>query len=212
MLVDLNQIWSTLYIFKWTWSIFVSFGYIITIQELLKHSVVRIFFASRIRFVKHYAAHAVVFSFPFFSSDVQTLMGRFQMTVRLFFILVLTIAVASQPLETIATSDGATPLTQFLNWAQIGFEAILVWARQGLGIKTEEVTTTTTSASECCSQWFLLQIEIFGRKNKKNNISSKWVLQRIITIQGLRRAVCSLQAQKSRKKKLRKNFRWRKVM
>ena len=71
-------------------------------------------------------------------------MGRFQMTVRLFFILVLTIAVASQPLETIATSDGASPLTQFLNWAQIGFEAILVWARQGLGIKTEEVTTTTT--------------------------------------------------------------------
>ena len=110
------------------------------------------FFASRIRFVKHYAAHAVVFSFPFFSSDVQTLMGRFQMTVRLFFILVFTIAVASQPLETIATSDRVSPLTQFLNWAQIGFEAILVWARQGLGIKTEEVTTTTTSASEYCSQ------------------------------------------------------------
>ena len=73
-------------------------------------------------------------------------MGRFQMTVRLFFILVLTIAVASQPLETIATSDGASPLTQFLNWAQMGFEAFLVWARQGFGLNTDEENTT---ASEC---------------------------------------------------------------
>ena len=112
--------------------------------------------------------HAVVFSFPFFSSDVQTLMGRFQMTVRLFFILVLTIAVASQPLETIATSDGASPLTQFLNWAQIGFEAILVWARQGLGIKTEEVTTTTSAASEYCSGLLASSTIIPQKKFRKN--------------------------------------------
>ena len=71
------------------------------------------------------------------------------MTMRLFFILLLTIAVASQPLETIATSDRATMLTQFLNWAQVGFEAFLVWARQGFGIKTEEVTTTTSASKYC---------------------------------------------------------------
>ena len=71
------------------------------------------------------------------------------MTMRLFFILLLIIVVASQPLETIATSDGATMLTQFLNWAQVGFEAFLVWARQGLGIKSEEVTTTTSASKYC---------------------------------------------------------------
>ena len=71
------------------------------------------------------------------------------MTMRLFFILLLTIAVASQPLETITTSDGATLLTLFLNWAQVGFEAFLVWARQGLGINSEEATRTTSESEYC---------------------------------------------------------------
>ena len=68
------------------------------------------------------------------------------MTMRLFFILLLTIAVASQPLETIATSDEATLLTQFLDWAQVGFEAFIVWTRQGFGLKTEEIPTTTSAS------------------------------------------------------------------
>ena len=88
------------------------------------------------------------------------------MTMRLFFILLLTIAVASQPLETIATSDGATMLTQFLNWAQVGFEAFLVWARQGFGIKTEEVTTTT-SASEYCNDFYYFYLSARSRQFKK---------------------------------------------
>ena len=88
------------------------------------------------------------------------------MTMRLFFILLLTIAVASQPLETIATSDGATLLNQFLNWAQVGFEAFLVWARQGLGIKSEEVTTTT-SASEYCNDFYYFYLSARSRQFKK---------------------------------------------
>merc|ERR1711860_15272 len=51
--------------------------------------------------------------------------------------------VASQPLDTVATSGAATLSTQFLNWAQVGFEAFLVWARQGFGLNTDEENTTT---------------------------------------------------------------------
>ena len=102
------------------------------------------------------------------------------MTVRLFFILLLTIAVASQPLETIATSDGATLLTQFLNWAQVGFDAFLVWTRQGLGIKTEEVTPIT-SASEYCIMISINLLFLFERvvpailnKNLKEFVSARY--------------------------------------
>ena len=68
--------------------------------------------------------------------------------VRLFLALALAMSVTSQPLDTIATSSGATLSTQFLNWAQLGFEAFLVWARQGFGLNTEEESTTNTT-SEC---------------------------------------------------------------
>ena len=64
--------------------------------------------------------------------------------VKLFLTLALAMCVASQPLDTVATSGAATLSTQFFNWAQMGFEAFLVWARQGYG---EEKNTTT--ASEC---------------------------------------------------------------
>ena len=66
--------------------------------------------------------------------------------VKLFLALALAMSVASQPLDTVATSGAATLSTQFLNWAQMGFEAFLVWARQGFGLNTDEENTTT---SEC---------------------------------------------------------------
>ena len=90
------------------------------------------------------------------------------MTMRLFFILLLTIAVASQPLETIATSNGATMLTRFLNWAQVGFDAFLVWTRQGLGIKTEEVITTTSASKYCnANDFYCLYLSAPSRQFKK---------------------------------------------
>ena len=66
--------------------------------------------------------------------------------VKLFLALALAMSVASQPLDTVATSGAATLSTQFFNWAQMGFEAFLVWARQGFGLNTDEENTTT---SEC---------------------------------------------------------------
>ena len=62
---------------------------------------------------------------------------------RLFLALALAMTVASQPLETIATSGGATLSTQFLNWAQVGFEAFLEWAKQGFGLSTDKENTTS---------------------------------------------------------------------
>ena len=63
--------------------------------------------------------------------------------VRLFIALALAMTVASQPLETIATSGGASLSTQFLNWAQVGFEAFLEWAKKGFGFSTDEKNTTS---------------------------------------------------------------------
>ena len=63
--------------------------------------------------------------------------------VRLFIALALAMTVASQPLDTIATSGGASLSTQFLNWAQVGFEAFLEWAKQGFGINTADENTTS---------------------------------------------------------------------
>ena len=62
---------------------------------------------------------------------------------RLFLALILAMSVTSQPLETIATSGGATMSTQFLNWAQVGFEAFLEWAKRGFGINTDDENTTS---------------------------------------------------------------------
>ena len=62
---------------------------------------------------------------------------------RLFLALALSMTVASQPLETIATSGGVTLSTQLLNWAQVGFEAFLEWAKKGFGLTTEEENTTS---------------------------------------------------------------------
>ena len=86
---------------------------------------------------------------------------------RLFSALILAMSVTSQPLETIATSGGATLSTQFLNWAQVGFEVFLVWVRQGLGIKTEEVTTTT-SASEYCNDFYYFYLSAPPSRQLKN--------------------------------------------
>merc|ERR1711860_59691 len=71
-------------------------------------------------------------------------MGDGLKMVKLFLTLALAMSVASQPLDTVATSGAATLSTQFLNWAQMGFEAFLVWARQGFGLNTDEENTTTT--------------------------------------------------------------------
>jgi len=62
--------------------------------------------------------------------------------VKLFLALALAMCVASQPLDTVATSGAATLSTQFFNWVQVGFEAFLVWARQGFGLNTDEENTT----------------------------------------------------------------------
>ena len=62
---------------------------------------------------------------------------------RLFLALALSMTVASQPLETITTSGGVTLSTQLLNWAQVGFEAFLEWAKKGFGISTDEENTTS---------------------------------------------------------------------
>merc|ERR1711860_308041 len=64
--------------------------------------------------------------------------------VKLFLALALAMSVESQPLDTVATSGAATLSTQFLNWVQVGFEAFLVWARQGFGLNTDEENTTIT--------------------------------------------------------------------
>ena len=69
-------------------------------------------------------------------------MNGLKMT-RLFLALALSMTVASQPLETIATSGGASLSTQLLNWAQVGFEAFLEWAKKGFGLTTEEENTTS---------------------------------------------------------------------
>ena len=110
-------------------------------------------------------------------SSSSNILGRFKMTMRLFFILLLTIAVASQPLETIATSDGATMLTRFLNWAQVGFEAFLVWTRQGFGITTAEVTTTTSASKYCNANdfyYFYLSAPSRQLKNLKEFVSARY--------------------------------------
>ena len=59
--------------------------------------------------------------------------------VRLFLILALAMTVASQPLETIVTSNGATLSTQLLNWVQVGVEAFLVW----FGFNTDKENATS---------------------------------------------------------------------
>ena len=76
---------------------------------------------------------------------------------RLFLALALAMSVTSQPIETAAMSGGATLSTQLLNWAQVGFEAFLEWAKRGFGINTEEENTT----SECT------YFTIFLRQNWK---------------------------------------------
>ena len=45
---------------------------------------------------------------------------------KMIFVLALMVAVAStQPIETIATSGGASLLTQLVNWGQAAFEALV---------------------------------------------------------------------------------------
>ena len=63
--------------------------------------------------------------------------------VRLFLALALAMTVASQPLETTATSGRVTLSTQLLNWAQVGFEAFLEWAKKGFGRSTDEENATS---------------------------------------------------------------------
>ena len=58
---------------------------------------------------------------------------------RLFLALALAMTVASQPLETIATSGGVTLSTQLLNWAQVGLEAFVEFVRRSF---REENTTS----------------------------------------------------------------------
>ena len=59
--------------------------------------------------------------------------------VMLYLTLALAMIVASQPLETIVTSNGATLSTQLLNWVQVGVEAVLLW----FGFNTDKENTTS---------------------------------------------------------------------
>ena len=61
----------------------------------------------------------------------------------LFLALALAMTVASQPLETIATSGGATLSNQLLNWAQVGLEAFLEYVRRSFGPENNEENTTS---------------------------------------------------------------------
>merc|ERR1711953_1144321 len=63
--------------------------------------------------------------------------------VRLFLVLAFAMTVASQPLETIGTSGGATLTTQLWNWAQVGLEAFLEYVRRSFDPQTDEENTTS---------------------------------------------------------------------
>ena len=63
---------------------------------------------------------------------------------RLFLALALAMSVTSQPIETAAMSGGATLSTQLLNWAQVGFEAFLEWAKRGFGLCSTEQENPTS--------------------------------------------------------------------
>ena len=103
--------------------------------------------------------------------------------VRIFLALTLAMSVASQPLDNIPTSGAATMSTQVLNWAQVGFEAFLEWAKRGFGLCTEEENTITSKCRFFTS--FLHQklkiqnssffIIIFFSLKKIQNILSNWV-------------------------------------
>ena len=84
--------------------------------------------------------------------------------VRLFLALALSMTVASQPLETIATSGGVTLSTQLLNWAQVGFEAFLEWAKKGFGISTDEENTTSEHIFSIlyCQNWNFFIINLLS--------------------------------------------------
>jgi len=69
-------------------------------------------------------------------------MDGFKMA-RLFLVLALVMTVASQPLETIGTSGGATLTNQLLNWAQVGLEAFLEYVRRSFDPHTDEENTTS---------------------------------------------------------------------
>ena len=84
-------------------------------------------------------------------------MDGFKM-VRLFLVLAFAMSVASQPLENIG---GATLSTHFFNWAQVGFEAFLEWAKRGFRLNTDEENTTTTTSEP--SKYIFYNI--FAHKN-----------------------------------------------
>ena len=52
--------------------------------------------------------------------------------------------VASQPLETIGTSGGATQTNQLWNWVEVGWEELMDFAKRLFGCNTEEEETTTS--------------------------------------------------------------------
>jgi len=104
--------------------------------------------------------------------------------VRLFFALALAMSVTSQPLESIATSTGATLSTQLLNWAQVGFEAFLELTKRCFRFNTEEedatTTTTTTATTTTMSKLLILtgyppyeakKIEVVDLENSLNSCS-----------------------------------------
>jgi len=62
-------------------------------------------------------------------------MNGFKM-VKLFLVLALAMTVASQPLETIGTSGGATQTNQLWNWVEIGWEELMDFANQFFGCNT----------------------------------------------------------------------------
>ena len=62
--------------------------------------------------------------------------------VKLFLVLALAMTVASQPLETIATSGEATQTNQLWNWVEIGWEELMDFGKRFFGSNTSEYIYT----------------------------------------------------------------------
>jgi len=71
---------------------------------------------------------------------------------RLFLVLAFAMTVASQPLETIGTSGGATQTNQLWNWVEIGWEELMDFAKRFFGCNTSGTKVLVTTGFESVAQ------------------------------------------------------------
>ena len=100
--------------------------------------------------------------------------------VKLFLVLALAMTVASQPLDTIATSGGATLTTQLWNWAQVGIEALLELAKRFLDSNTEEedITSEHIFTILFCPNWNILLQHTYKSIFMPKNCNYKTTLEK----------------------------------